>query len=212
MQKPLVIAYHLVWTAYGWWLPNDPRGSGSRIVHTSALDELGPLHFGRKKTQPAGNEVREFYQRAGEKLQHPLLQLDDRATAPTACGLATCISARHYTCYACAIMPDHVHMVLRKHKDTAEEMIESLQLLSRKRLILEGIRDAEHPVWTLGGWRRFLDRPKVVRSSIAYVENNPLEIGRPEQTWPFVTEYDNWPLHAGHSPNSPYARRLRGCS
>jgi hypothetical protein len=22
---PLVIAYHLIWTACGWWLPNDPR-------------------------------------------------------------------------------------------------------------------------------------------------------------------------------------------
>ena len=24
---PIVIAYHLIWTVYGWWLPNDLRGS-----------------------------------------------------------------------------------------------------------------------------------------------------------------------------------------
>ena len=27
-DHPIVIAHHLIWTAYGWWLPNDPRGSG----------------------------------------------------------------------------------------------------------------------------------------------------------------------------------------
>ena len=27
-QNPIVIAYHLVWTAYGTWLPNDPRVVG----------------------------------------------------------------------------------------------------------------------------------------------------------------------------------------
>ena len=32
MNNPLVIAYHLIWTAYGWWLPNDPRGSGSVTI------------------------------------------------------------------------------------------------------------------------------------------------------------------------------------
>ncbi len=38
-----------------------------------------------------------------------------------------------YTCYACAIMPDHVHVLIRKHKHMAEEMIANLQDSSRKR-------------------------------------------------------------------------------
>lgn len=44
---------------------------------------------------------------------------------------------------------------------------------------------------------------------ITYMNRNPLPLGLPPQSWPFVTAYDNWPLHAGHSPNSPYAKRLR---
>ena len=43
-----VIAYHLIWTNYGTWLPNDLRGSGSHDVYTPALAELGRPHFGRK--------------------------------------------------------------------------------------------------------------------------------------------------------------------
>ena len=39
----MVIAYHLVWTAYGWWLPNDPRGSMSHHVEQNVLRDLGEL-------------------------------------------------------------------------------------------------------------------------------------------------------------------------
>ena len=66
MTQPLIIAYHLVWTAYGWWLPNDPRGSGSRELRNDILSELGEIHYGRKRVQPAGREVRAFYERAAE--------------------------------------------------------------------------------------------------------------------------------------------------
>ena len=32
-----------------------------------------------------------------------------------------------YTCYACAIMPDHIHILIRKHKHTYEERVWNLQ-------------------------------------------------------------------------------------
>ena len=210
MQKPLVIAYHLVWTAYGWWLPNDPRGSGSETVRNPTLANIGHLHYGRKTRQPAGREVRAFYNRAKPLLRHALLKFTTEEVGAAVSGLANAIAKHNYTCYACAIMPDHVHLVIRKHRHTAEAMIENLQMLSRERLVEEGFREPGHPVWTAGGWKGFLDRPSAVRRVIAYVEKNPLEIGQALQHWPLVTEYNGWPLHPGHSPNSPYARRLRG--
>src|SRR5687768_1551485 len=57
MPAPIVIAYHLIWTAYGWWLPNDPRGSMSRAIASDLLAELGVLHFGRKRIQPARSDL-----------------------------------------------------------------------------------------------------------------------------------------------------------
>lgn len=51
-RNPIVIGYHLMWTLYGWWLPNDPRGSTSRQIRRDLIAELGELHFGRKKIQP----------------------------------------------------------------------------------------------------------------------------------------------------------------
>ncbi len=209
-MNPIVIAYHLIWTAYGWWLANDPRGSGSQTLRNDVLAQLGELHFGRKRIQPAGRVVREFYERAKDLLTHPLLSFDDAARAAIAQAFGDVIAEQRYTCYACAIMPDHVHLLIRKHKDEAEDMIEKLKEASRKQLIAAELRASTHPVWAGGcGWKVFLDHPDDIRRTIRYVGKNPEEIGLPPQKWPFVTEYDGWPLHPGHSPNSPYAKRLR---
>lgn len=210
MAQPLVIAYHLIWTAYGWWLPNDPRGSGSKEVADDVIADLGKLHYGRKRAQPTGKVVREFYERAAAVLKFPLLGFDEVARAAIAEAFALAIEENHYTCYACAIMPDDVHMLFRKHKHTAEEMAQTLKDSSRSRLSNMGLRTPDHPTWTDGhGWSVFLDHPREIRRTIPYIEENPVKIGLPRQNWPFVRPYDNWPLHAGHSPNSPYAKRLR---
>jgi len=210
MAQPLVIAYHLVWTAYGWWLPNDPRGSGSRTLRNDLFAELGELHFGRKKLQPSGRVVRAYYHAAADLLKHSLLTFDEPARRAIAEGFSQVIAAQNYTCYACAIMPDHVHLVVRKHKHVAEEMAELLMKVSRERLIESGRRARTHPTWIAGpGWSVFLDHPDEVRRTIRYVEQNPIKDRLPAQKFDFVKPYDGWPFHPGHNPNSPYARRLR---
>ena len=60
----MVLAYHLIFTLYGWWLPNDPRGSSSHTIRCDVIADLGQLHHGRKQIQPASNDIREFYKRA----------------------------------------------------------------------------------------------------------------------------------------------------
>src|SRR5436309_3221298 len=134
MPQPLVIAYHLVWTVYGRWLPNDPRGCGSQTIRRDVIAELGELHFGRKRVQPTGRDVREFYHRARAVLHHPLLTIDDRLRQEIAAAFAQVIADQCYTCYACAIMPDHVHILIRKHRHLAEDMIDHLRHQSRLRL------------------------------------------------------------------------------
>jgi REP element-mobilizing transposase RayT len=210
MAQPLVIAHHFIWTAYGWWLPNDPRGSGSKSIRNDLLAELGELHFGRKPVQPAGSLIQSFYAKAADMLRHPLLTFDECTRSQLAVAFGEVIDCERYTCYACVIMPDHVHILIRKHKHSAEEMMESLKESCRSRLIAKELRAPSHPVWSAGGgWRVFLDHPDEVRRTVRYIEKNPDPIGLPGQGWAFVKPYDNWPLHPGHSPNSPYARRLR---
>ena len=210
MPNPIVIAYHLIWTAYGWWLPNDPRGSMSNTIRNDTISDLGEIHFGRKKIQPASRVIREFYEEAKSHLRYPLVNFSPSEFPIIAQAFADEIAAQKYTCYACAIMPDHVHILIRKHKHPAEVMIANLQQASRRALHAQKIRDADHPTWGGPGWKVFLDTPEDIRRTIEYVENNPVKAKLPAQKWEFVKEYDGWPLHPGHSAQSPYAMRLRG--
>jgi hypothetical protein len=61
----VVAGYHLIWTAYGCWLPNDPRGSTSKEVRNIQLQDLGELHFGRKRLQPARRVARRSMRKHG---------------------------------------------------------------------------------------------------------------------------------------------------
>lgn len=198
-----------MWTVYGWWLPNDPRGSTSKVVRSDFLNELGELHFGRKTLQPASRDIRAFYEQAKSLLKYPLLDFNSSAIKSVGTGFDEALQRFRYTCYACAILPDHVHLLIRKHKHTAEEMIANLQHFSRLRLSADGSRSADHPTWTRGGWKVFLDHPDEVIRTINYIDRNPIPYLMKKQKWPFVTLYDNWPLHRGHSLNSPYVKALR---
>jgi REP element-mobilizing transposase RayT len=168
------------------------------------------LHFGRKQIQPASGTIREFYERAASTLLHPLLSIGSPELTAIGQAFQDTISLQRYTCYACVIMPDHIHILMRKHKHLAEQMIWNLQEASRLRLHDLGLRPTNHPVWGGPGWKVFQDHPDDIRRTIRYIEDNPLPLRMPRQRWDFVKPYDGWPLHAGHNPNSPYARRLRG--
>src|SRR5207244_3440866 len=151
-----VAGFHLIWTAYGWWLPNDPRGSSSHEIRVEKIAGLGELHHGRKPVQPPVREIKEFYDLARNVLKHPLLTFENADIDLIAESFARVINERRYTCYACALMPDHVHVLIRKHRDHAETMIENLQNASREKLIEGGRRATTHPVWGGPGWKVFL--------------------------------------------------------
>src|SRR5262245_15297656 len=188
----MVIAHHLICTAYGWWLPNDPRGSESHEIRVERIAELGELHHGRKPVQPLPSVLRDFYRRASDNLKHELLQFDEADWEVVAGSFARVIREAGYTCYACALMPDHVHLLVRRHRDQAEVMLERFQEASREDLIAAGRRPVVHPVWGGPGWKVFLNSRDGIERVIRYIRANPVIIGRPIQEWPFVTPYNGW--------------------
>lgn len=188
----MVAGYHLIWTLYGWWLPNDPRGSNSRDIRVALIQPLGDIHPGRKKVQPRSSEIRAFYEKAEDLLKHPLLAFSQEDLPILAEAFRKVILDRQYVCYACALMPDHVHMLIRRHRDYAEQMIELFQSGSRQAVIEAKIRSVTHPVWGGPGWKVFLNSREDFTRTIEYIRQNPIKIGWPEQKWDFVQEYDGW--------------------
>jgi REP element-mobilizing transposase RayT len=188
----MVIGHHLIWTVYGWWLPNDPRGSSSHEIQVERIAELGELHYGRKPIQPPAEELREFHHRAGEALSYPVLTFDSDDMAVVAASLRETIRLRNYTCYACAIMPEHVHLLIRRHRDLAEEMLAAFQDATREAIVSAGRRPAWHPIWGGPGWKVFQSSPRQMENTIRYVTGNPAKHGLPPQQWDFVLPYDGW--------------------
>jgi REP element-mobilizing transposase RayT len=199
----MVVGYHLIWTVYGWWLPNDPRGSSSYEIRVERIADLGELHYGRKQVQPRSAELRQFYDQARDLLQHPSPLFTPAEIELTGTSIAQVIAERRYTCYACAILPEHVHMLIRRHRDMGEEMILALQRTSRQTMIDAGHRSVTRPVWGGPGWKVFLYTREDMERIVKYIRNNPLKAGLQPQTWPFVKPYDGWlPAPAHHATSS----------
>ena len=189
----MVAGYHLIWTVYGYWLPNDPRGSTSKEVRVEPIEALGEHHYGRKENQPSSKQLREFFKNAHEVLAHSVRSLDDDDIALVGQALGTQIEEKEYVCHACAVMPDHVHLLIRRQRDRAEDIIALLQQKTKEVLIDAGKRPVNHPVWTDGaGWKTFVNTRKQFEREIDYIRQNPIKIGRAEQAWDFVTAYDGW--------------------
>jgi REP element-mobilizing transposase RayT len=187
----MIAGYHLIWTVYGWWLPNDPRGSTSREIRAASIASLGELHYGRRRVQPAGRVISEFRDAARGVLKHPLLALSPPDIEVVGHAFAEVIRDRGYTCYGCAILPDHVHLLIRKHRDQAETMIAQLQDASRTAVRRCGSHGADHPVWGGHGWKVFLETRDDMQRTVAYIRRN-LVGKQAGQSWPFVKPYDGW--------------------
>jgi REP element-mobilizing transposase RayT len=167
----------------------------SHTIRQNFIADLGELHHGRKRVQPASRTIREFYKEAEKHLQFDLLTFSEIEFGMISNCFTEVIRSFGYTCYACAIMPDHIHIVLRKHKHLAEEMIANLQRESLHGIQMLNQRHPDHPVWGGPGWKVFLNTPTDIERTIRYVEDNPIKARLPKQSFEFVTKYDGWPFH-----------------
>jgi len=57
----MIIAYHAIFTTYGTWLPNDPRGSYSKEIYNDQLRMLGTIKYGRQNPTPAKEQLMKFW-------------------------------------------------------------------------------------------------------------------------------------------------------
>jgi REP element-mobilizing transposase RayT len=101
--------------------------------------------------------------------------------------------------YACAVLPDHAHLVIAVHLGlSAEQMMIKLKASATKHLRSDGLHpflgrekpDGQLPkIWARDGRHRFLYTPAQVRDRIDYANNNPIKHGFIRQYWSFVVPY-----------------------
>lgn len=191
----MVIAHHLILTGYGHWLPNDPRGSLSRGTHTPGLAQLAESHFGRRATQPTAEQLRAFHEEARALLAHEVLWFDRTQCRVAAGALGEVIRRERLTCYACAILTDHVHVLMRKHRLRGEEMSAACGRGIREALRGAGRVPEDHPVFSADVCDMYKSDPASVRACIGYIRENLPKHGLSVVDYDFVTPYNNWPFH-----------------
>ncbi len=189
----IIIAHHLIFTNYGHWLPNDPRGSGSVEIRKNDLETLGAIHYGRKRIQPPRQELKQFYRQAEPLLQHKLFWFDNAKRQALGSAVEQAARELRYTLYAFASCGNHSHALVRRHRDDAVTIWSSIADYTRRALQAFDDLGAEHPIWSARPYAVFCYTPDDIRSRIKYINDNPPREGLPPQTWPFVKPYDGWP-------------------
>jgi REP element-mobilizing transposase RayT len=200
-RRPMIIGHHLIWTLYGHWLPNDLRGSGSVALFDEKFSALGPIYHGRRPEhqQPSREELRDFHQQAERLLNFPRFWIDDAKRQALSDVFGRVVANRNYTVWACAILKNHAHVVIRRHRDDALMIWNAFADASRPRLREFPDVRHDHPIWSTRPYKVFLRTPDEVRSRIVYVNRNPRKEGLLEQPQDFVQSYDNWPYHKLHA-------------
>ncbi len=187
----MIIAYHAVFSAYGFWLPNDPRGSWSDFVGSWELLRFGPATKVETRrsvaARPHNARLREATKKA---LKFPPVIWTESQILVIGRGFHKAVDESNYQIHACAILPEHVHVVMARHERKIERMVGHLKTRATQQLVdTESWPGPDRPVWAEGCWKVFIDDVEHLQKAIAYVEGNPAKEGRPAQSWAFVVPY-----------------------
>ncbi len=191
--------FHVIISTYGFWLPNDPRGSWSDFVRSWEL-----LRFGKatKVTtcQSVAAATHDVDKRlaAKQSLTYPEVRLSGVQALSVANGFRRAIEEASYDVFACSILPQHLHMVFGPHERDIRRIIGHLKARATQRLATDGLhpsasyrqKDGTAPSpWGRKGWAVFLYSERHLVQAIKYVADNPSKEGKRRQCWSFVKSY-----------------------
>jgi REP element-mobilizing transposase RayT len=128
---------------------------------------------------------------AKRALQRPPVHLTGVQARSAAQGFKQAALEGGYRLFACAILPEHVHLVVRATARAPRRVIAHLKTRALQQLVADSLwTNPDLPVWSRGCWVVYLDEDADMRRAIAYVEKNPSKEGKTRQNWSFVTPYE----------------------
>src|SRR5207244_1739990 len=110
------LASHVIFSVYGFWLPNDPRGSWSDFVGSWELFRFGRTTKVETRASVANRpHDRARRQAAKQALKYPAVQFNGLQARSVGTGFGESARRGGVTVLACSILPEHVHMVIARH-------------------------------------------------------------------------------------------------
>jgi REP element-mobilizing transposase RayT len=186
----MILAYHSIFGMYGFWLPNDPRGSGSDYVASWDLLRYGPATKTDSRRSVAHLPLPPNWQReAKTALQYPPVSVTGRQALTISEGFAAAAGEGPYRVYACAILPEHVHLVIGASSRGIRQVVGHFRSRATHVLRQQRLWDGDRPLWGAHGWNVYRESVAAVERAIRYVNENPLKEGKKRQEWPFVVPF-----------------------
>lgn len=186
-----MLATHAIFSAYGFWLPNDPRGSWSQFVAAWELRAFGPATTVNTRRSLAGERHNIALRLEAKKsLKYSPVRFSGVQALSIARGFAKAIEDSNYILYACSILPNHVHLVVKDHSRDIRRIVGHLKAEATRQLRADRRYKFAAPTpWVEQGWFVYLDGQEDVLRAIRYVQHNPIKEGKRKQAWPFVKEF-----------------------
>lgn len=129
-------------------------------------------------------------------LKYPPVRFSGVQARAVGRGFAEFAAKSDLAVWACSILPEHVHMVVARHRYPVEQVVTLLKGAATRQLLYEnlhpltgfGVEGGRPPTpWARGEWKVFLDDAQAVDRAVRYVQRNPLKEDKPMQRWSFVT-------------------------
>lgn len=190
------LALHLIWGCYGFWLPNDPRGSWSIYVGSRDLYEIGggATKVATTRSLASRSHDRELRIQTKRAMKDLPVRLDGAQARFAALGIADAAAEAGLSILALAVMPDHVHVVSDNRGEDARVSVGRLKSGATRRLNAEARSPRDGTPWVRGGWFVPLDDEPAIVRAIDYVDGNPTRAGLRRQRWSCVQPYPS-PTH-----------------
>ena len=164
------VGIHLIWTAYGTWLPGDDRGHWSPLFdeYDRIRERGGRLEYGDPITQMP----------ARERMTEPakILTVDDRQLVAEKIGVLV-TPPYQPRAHAAAIEETHAHLLLGPVEEKIHKTAGRIKGTTSSALLkLPANRGRSH-IWTARYWKVFLYDEAAFAAVKRYIEEHNLRRG-----------------------------------
>jgi REP element-mobilizing transposase RayT len=127
-------------------------------------------------------------------LKRPAVRFNDAQIRAVAAGFGKYCRRASLRILACAVLRDHVHLVVAAHRLAPDQIAIQLKGAATRELIQAGIHPFQQEgrppkCFARGEWKVYLDADDDLRRAIRYVEENPEKEGLSRQVWAFVVAW-----------------------
>lgn len=169
----MILVFHSIFSTYGFWLPNEPRGSWSEFVASYELYRFGPATKVDTRRSVAHRPYdRELKREMRSKLSSPPVRFTDDQIRI----VAHAFSKTPYRFHALAVLRDHVHAVIEHTDRDIRKVVGHLKSEATRALRCEGHFTDQRP-WVDHGWNVYLDSDADVTRAVDYASKNPIRDG-----------------------------------